>query len=175
MSVSTSFGVEQQPSRSQRGRGTFYASENSSSTFRPLPPLADPLEYKRRARLNSYLFKIFPINGFQSSQTAIVENTSFADAMNRRDCPHPGTLASTESMSSLLPETQARPITPCVVSNLLYPVFKYKTPRIRLERGEELGVTPVTLYARQTGIYRHVLVHRISMTEISHSSHGIFS
>lgn len=43
--------------------------------------------------------------------------------MNRLNCPHPGALASTERMSSLSPETQARPLTPCGVSNQLYPVF----------------------------------------------------
>ncbi len=83
------------------------------------PSLEDPSEYKLRARWNPYLSKISPINGFQSSQMAIVENASFAEAMNRLNCPHPGALASTERMSSLSPETQARPLTPCGVSNLL--------------------------------------------------------
>lgn len=123
-------------SRSQRGRGTFYARENSSSTLVHFhPSLADPSEYKLRARLNPYLVKIFPINGFQSSQTAIVENTAFADAMNRRNCPHP--VASTESMSSLSPETQARPRTPSVVWNLLYPVVNISLLGSWLERREE--------------------------------------
>ena len=68
MSVSTSFGVEQQPLEASEAEELSTLRENSGSTFAHFHPLlADPSEYKRRARLNPYLFKILPINGFQSS------------------------------------------------------------------------------------------------------------
>ena len=61
MSVSTSFGVEQQPVEASEAEEL---STLAKTRVRPLststPSLADPSEYKRRARLNPYLFKIFP-------------------------------------------------------------------------------------------------------------------
>ena len=132
------------------------------------PSLADPSEYKLRARWNPYLFKISPINGFQSSQTAIVENASFADAMNRLNCPRPGALASTERMSSLSPETQARPLIPCG-SQTSVADFKYQALWIWLEPREERSArvaASLTLCARPVGLYRNASVHGISVTEI---------
>jgi hypothetical protein len=135
MSVSTSFGVEQQPVEISEAE----LSTLPKTQIRPFAHFTHRVGIQTASALESVSLQDFPNQWIPILPRQLWMNTSFADAMNRRNCPHSGTLASAENMSSLSPKTQARPITPCVVSNLLYPVFKYQTPRIRLERGEELG------------------------------------